>query len=241
VSFRYPEAADRSLENASLSLERGKFYGFVGQSGAGKSTLANLLLGLIGPTRGAISIDGRPLAEFAIADWRRRFGYVPQDAFILDATLRDNITFGEPADDARVQDAIARAGLADVVARLDGGLDTVLGERGRRFSGGQAQRVAIARALFRKPEILFFDEATSALDSVTEAEIHLAIESLRGEAMAIMIAHRISSLRRCDLIFMLDGGRIVESGTYDELLARSEPFRRLAAQGDDVTPLPATA
>lgn len=229
VSFRYPESNEVSLSGVDLLLHRGRFYGFVGRSGAGKSTLVNLLLGLIDPTEGQVMVDNMPLNEISTEDWHRRFGYVPQDAFILDASLRDNVAFGEPADDAAVLVALERARLGPVVRALKSGLDTELGERGRRFSGGQAQRVAIARALFKGCEVMLLDEATSALDSITEFEIHESLEPLRGQVMALIIAHRVSTLRHCDRIFVLESGQIVDEGTYAELLERSHSFRMLAA------------
>lgn len=230
ASFRYPETERLSLEGVQLTLERGGFYGFVGRSGAGKTTLVNLLLGLIEPTAGQVLIDGVALTDIALRQWHKRFGYVPQDAFILDGTLRENVAFGETADDTRIYSALEKARLAPVVRALEAGLDTQLGERGRRFSGGQAQRVAIARALYKGCDVLLLDEATSALDSVTEAEIQDSIEPLRGSVLSLMIAHRVSTLRRCDRIFVLEAGRIVASGRYEELLERSDIFRSLAAQ-----------
>jgi len=229
VSFRYPGADRASLDCVDLSLERGRFYGFVGPSGAGKTTLVNLLLGLIEPTKGQVVVDSVLLADIALPEWHKRFGYVPQDAFIFDGSLRENVAFGERVDDVRIVTALERAQLGSVVSGLEAGLDTQLGERGRRFSGGQAQRVAIARALYKGCDVMLLDEATSALDSITEAKIYESIEPLRGEVLALMIAHRVSSLRNCDRIFVLDAGRIVDQGSYGELYERSEIFRSLAA------------
>jgi ABC-type multidrug transport system fused ATPase/permease subunit len=231
VWFRYPAADGHSIERVSLELERGRSYGFVGRSGAGKTTLVNLLLGLIEPTRGSIRIDGRPLAELSLSDWHRRFGYVPQDPFVLDGSLRENILFGETQlDPERLSAAISVAQLEEMVAGLARGLDTAVGERGRRLSGGQAQRLAIARAIYRRPEVLFLDEATSALDSITEARIQSELDAIGGDMLQLIVAHRVATLRQCDRIFMLEGGRIVETGSYDELVQRSELFRGLAAR-----------
>lgn len=233
VAFRYPGADTPSIRPTSLALKRGRFYGFVGRSGAGKSTLVNLLLGLIEPERGTVTVDGVPLPKISLIDWHRRFGYVPQDAFVIDATLRDNITFGETADDTKVMEALRKAGLDGIITEGRDVLEMPLGERGRRLSGGQVQRVAIARALFKNPEILLLDEATSALDRVTESEILSAIEELRGRTLGLMIAHRVSTLRSCDCIFVLEAGSVVESGTYDELMQASARFRALAAATDE--------
>lgn len=229
VSFSYSSAKKPSLQGANLELKRGGFYGFVGQSGAGKTTLANLLLGLLDPTTGAVSVDGTPLRELSRRGWQRRFGYVPQDPYVLDDTVRENITFGVAADDEKVWEALRRARLADVIEKLDGGLDARVGERGRQLSGGQVQRLAIARALFGSPDILFLDEATSALDGITEAELLGALNDLRGGTMIIMITHRLHSLRTCDGIFVLENGAIIANGTYDELEQKSKPFRDLTA------------
>jgi ABC-type multidrug transport system fused ATPase/permease subunit len=233
VSFRYPGSQSWSLQGATITLEHGKSYGFVGPSGAGKSTLVNLLLGLIEPTCGTVRVDNEDLSRILITDWHRGFGYVPQDPFIFDASLRDNIVFGEKSDDVRVSEVIDQVRLTGVAAHLPAGLDTLLGERGRRLSGGQVQRVAIARALFRRPDILFLDEATSALDSITESEIYSTIDDLRGNVTTLMIAHRVTSLRHCDRIFVLDQGHVIDSGTFDDLMVRSKLFRRLAAQEDE--------
>jgi len=231
VWFRYPEAEKWSVYETTIELERGKSYGFVGRSGAGKTTLVNLLLGLFEPERGRICIDGHPFTELALSDWHRRFGYVPQDSFLLDGTLRENILFGATTvDEARFQIAIHAAQLAEFVEGTPLAFDTPIGERGRRLSGGQAQRVAIARAFYRGPEILFLDEATSALDSVTEMKIQDGLDQLGGKMLRLIVAHRVTTLRRCDCIFVLEGGRIIESGTFDDLIQRSDLFRGLAAQ-----------
>jgi len=231
ASFLYPGTKRFSLRNADLTIDRPGFYGFVGQSGAGKTTLANLLLGLIDPTNGVVRLDGRPLPEFSRSDWQRRFGYVPQDAFILDDTVRENITFGVVADDAAIWTALSRAQLAEVIKKLDGGLDAQVGEGGRQLSAGQVQRLAIARALIRQPDILFLDEATSALDTVTEGEVLSALHELRGTTMIIMITHRVHSLRGCDKIFVLEQGALVAEGTYDELEKSSRHFCELTTIG----------
>jgi ATP-binding cassette, subfamily B, bacterial PglK len=243
VWFRYSERGVWSAQGIDLTLEQGKFYGFVGRSGAGKTTLVNILLGLLEPSRGSVLINGRKLDDFSISSWQKLFGYVPQDAFILDGTILENITFGDgDLDKARLDESIKQAQLTEVVRALSKGVDTQVGERGRQLSGGQAQRLAIARALYRRPEILFLDEATSALDGITETELYEGIVDLRGHVTAFIIAHRVTTLRHCDRIFVLDQGQIAASGTYDELLKQSEIFRGLAAQAEKPSeePLPAT-
>ena len=230
VWVKYSGAEIFSLQDATVELDRNGFYGFVGRSGAGKTTLANLLLGLIEPTLGSVKVDGKPLTELTLSDWQRRFGYVAQDPFILDGTVRENIQFGDSGDEASLQQAIANARLSEVIGGLAGGLDEMVGERGRQLSGGQVQRIAIARALFCKPDILFLDEATNALDRITELEVLETLNGLHHEAMIIMITHRLSSLRKCDRIFVLEQGKVVGAGSYDDLVKSSKTFQDLLAQ-----------
>ena len=233
VSFRYPGAERNSVDELTFELERGKRYGVVGKSGAGKSTMVNLLLGLLHQTKGRVCLDGVPLSSLALNCWQERIGYVPQDVFLLDDTLRANIAFGDnPAsvDEDRLRIAVDRAHLTDVVKGLPQGLNTPIGERGRRLSGGQVQRVAIARALYRSPDLVLLDEATSALDSMTEADIQASFDALGQDVLAIAVAHRISSLRNCHSIIVLDDGRVQDIGTYNELMERNRLFRDLAAQ-----------
>lgn len=235
VHFNY-EGSDAGLSDVNLRLERGNFYGVVGRSGAGKSTLINLLLGLYGPTRGTILIDGIPRENTRSTDWLDHLAYIPQDVFILDDSLSANIIFGRDTKNPRsdMAAAVRAACLDEFLDVLPQGLDTPLGERGRRFSGGQAQRVAIARALYNAPSILLMDEATSALDSITEERVQQGIRALGDNVLVVSVAHRISSLRTCDAIIVMDSGRVVDVGTYGELLARNALFAELAARPDDV-------
>jgi ATP-binding cassette subfamily C protein len=222
--------AEPVLLDVSLTIAKGESIGVVGPSGAGKSTLIDLLLGLLEPTAGRITVDGRDIAT-AMRSWRRHIGYVPQEPFILDDTLRRNVAFGLPdheIDDARVKNALTLAQLAEVAAALPQGLDTLLGEHGTRLSGGQRQRVAIARALYHEPDVLVFDEATSALDTPTERELNTALEALRGVKTLVVIAHRLTTVRRCDRLALLRDGRLAAVGPYDELLARDAGFREMA-------------
>ena len=231
VSYAYAGGGDVVLTDVSLTIARGESIGIVGPSGAGKSTLVDLLLGLLEPTAGRITVDGRDIAG-ALAFWHRHIGYVPQEPFLLDDTVRRNVAFGIPdldVDDRRVTAALRRAQLGDFVAGLRDGLDTLLGERGTRLSGGQRQRVAIARALYHDPEVLVFDEATSALDTPTERELIDSLEALRGVKTLVVIAHRLSTVRRCDRLAVLREGRLAAVGSYDELLERDASFRAMAA------------
>ncbi|HET7341350.1 MAG TPA: ABC transporter ATP-binding protein [Methylomirabilota bacterium] len=246
VSYTYEGEREPVLVDVDLSIARGESVALVGPSGAGKSTLVDLLLGLLAPTGGRITVDGRDIAT-ALASWQRHIGYVPQEPFVLDDTVRRNVAFGVPdaaIDDRRVQAALRLAQLADVVAALPRGLDTALGERGARLSGGQRQRVAIARALYHEPEVLVFDEATSALDTPTERELIAALEALRGVKTLVVIAHRLSTVRRCDRLAVLRDGRLVAVGPYDELLERDPGFRAMATDrggGPDMAPTPPNA
>jgi ATP-binding cassette subfamily C protein len=233
VSFRFPGADRDTIDGLTVTLDRGKRYGIVGRSGSGKTTMVNLLLGLLHQTEGKISVDGVPLSSLELSQWQERIGYVPQDVFLLDDTLRANIAFGvNPAhvDQNRLHRAVAQAHLTEVVDGLPQGLDAPIGERGRRLSGGQVQRVAIARALYRSPDLVLLDEATSALDSMTEADIQASFDELGDDVLAIAVAHRISTLRNCHSIIVLDGGRVQDMGTYDALMERSQLFRELAAR-----------
>lgn len=230
VSYTYPGAVRPAISDVNLVLPSGGSLGIVGPTGAGKSTLVDLVVGLLTPTEGRILSDGVDL-KGRHRRWRQRIGYVPQSIFLLDDTLRRNIAMGiadERIDDDAVEAAIRMARFEGVVASLPEGLDTPLGERGIRLSGGERQRVGIARALYHDPDLLVFDEATSALDNVTEAEVNRAVESLRGRKSMLVIAHRLSTVRRCDRLLYLEDGRIVAEGSYDDLLASDPRFRRMA-------------
>jgi len=223
ISYRYPDASDSAVQEIDLVIERGKTYGIVGASGAGKSTLVDILLGLLRPSDGSVLVDGLNRFVYSDKSWFGHIGYVPQLPFFANESLTWNVGFGLPAHQIskpKVDNALSLAKLNDVVSELPDGVGTILGDRGQRLSGGQRQRVAMARALYDQPSILVLDEATSALDSVTEARISEAIESLRGQVTVIMIAHRHSTIQTCDEIIVLDGGRIVGRGQFDELVER---------------------
>jgi ATP-binding cassette, subfamily B, bacterial len=232
VRFAYPGRPKLpTLNGISFRAAPGETIAIVGPSGAGKSTLVDLLLGLLEPTAGRITVDGRDIVS-ALGSWQRHIGYVPQEPFLLDDTIRRNVAFGiadAEVDDRRVTTALRRAQLGEFVAGLRDGLDTLLGERGTRLSGGQRQRVAIARALYHDPEVLVFDEATSALDTTTERELIDSLEALRGVKTLVVIAHRLSTVRRCDRLALLRDGRLAAVGSYDELIERDAAFRAMAA------------
>lgn len=231
VAYRYEGTERDVLSDIDISIERGQSIGIVGPTGGGKTTLADILLGLLAPTSGALKVDGVDL-KGNIAAWQENLGMVSQSVFLLDATLRRNIALGledRQIEDKKVAKAVQLAQLERFITSLPGGLDTIVGERGVRLSGGQRQRVAIARALYREPSVLVFDEGTSALDNVTEAELVAAIEQLGETRTTIIIAHRLSTVRNCDRIFLIKDGRISSAGSYDELIETDVEFRRLSS------------
>lgn len=223
VSFAYPDTTEKAVRNVTLTLQHGKAYGLIGRSGAGKTTLVDLLLGLFRPQTGEILLDGQPIDGFAPTSWLRHIGYVPQSPFMVNDTLRRNVALGvhdDLVDEARVIESLAAAGLSSVVARLEQGLETPIGDRGTRLSGGQVQRIAIARALYGNPDLLILDEATSALDSLTELELKETIADLRGKMTVVTVAHRHSTIEDCDTVFVLENGRLVDHGSFAELRSR---------------------
>ncbi len=233
VGFRYPTREQPALTGISIDVAFGEALGIVGATGSGKSTFVDLLLGFLQPTEGALRIDGEPLLPH-LASWRAQIGFVPQDIFLVDDTLAANITFGEVSDtisQEQLAEAITLAQLDDVVAELPEGVDTMLGERGVRLSGGQRQRVGLARALYRRPRVLILDEATSALDNETERRISDALRTLHGQLTMIVIAHRLSTVRSCDRILYLDGGRVAGLDTFDALDRTNTGFARLVELG----------
>jgi ATP-binding cassette, subfamily B, bacterial PglK len=219
LSYSYSHSINSVLSDIDLEIKKGEVVGFIGESGAGKSTLINILLGLLQPSDGQVLCDNIDISN-NIKAWQKNIGYVPQSVYLTDDSVVNNVAFGEldaDIDFQRIEKAIEYAQLTDVVSALDSGLDTQLGERGVRLSGGQIQRIGIARALYSNPPILVFDEASSALDSETEKEIVKSIDSLGGNKTIIIIAHRISTLKNCDKIYTLKQGKIVAQNTYEEL------------------------
>jgi ABC-type multidrug transport system fused ATPase/permease subunit len=226
VGFSYPTRPQPVLRDVSLVVRPGESVGIVGPTGTGKSTLLDIILGMLEPERGHITVDGAPLGERRGA-WQLSIGYVAQDVYLIDDSLRANVALGwlgDEIDDERVVEAVRLAGLEEVVAGLPNGFETFLGERGVRISGGQRQRVGIARALYTQPSVLVLDEATSNLDQTTEHRIVETLASLRGGVTMIVVTHRTASVRHCDQIVYLEDGRVRSAGTFDEIKAAVPEF-----------------
>ena len=232
ISFTYPEMEQPVLENFSLSIRANTSVAFVGSTGSGKTTTVDLILGLLEPQKGRLVVDGVPVTAENTPNWMKNLGYVPQVIYLNDDTVASNIAFGvhhTKLDRAAVERAAKLANIHDfIVNDLPNGYDTAVGERGVRLSGGQRQRLGIARALYHNPEVLILDEATSALDGVTEENIFNAVDNIGKSKTVVMIAHRISTVRNCDVIYLLDHGRVIAKGSYDELVATSPQFRAIA-------------
>lgn len=233
VSFRYEESSPNVLENIDLTIPAGSSLALCGPSGSGKTTLVDIILGLISPSAGEVTYDGLR-TDSGDPRWYEAVAYVPQDVYLLDDTVANNIAFGIAAEDQdrdKIRDCLARAELLDVIDTLPEGLDTQIGERGTRFSGGQRQRMGIARALYRDPSVIVFDEATSALDNATEHRITKTINSLRGQITTVIVAHRLSTVRNVDTLAFLQNGRIEALGSFDEVQRQSPSFARLVELG----------
>jgi subfamily B ATP-binding cassette protein MsbA len=227
VCFGYAGGAAPALFEVSLRMRRGEVVALIGPSGAGKSTLVNLLCRLYEPTAGRILVDGAPLSQFDTRSWRSRIAFAGQDADLLLGTIRENIAFAAPgASDEQIRQAIRLAHAASFVDALPAGLETEVGPGGRKLSGGQRQRIALARAFIRQPDLLILDEATNAVDSVTESEIQAAIDALAGRCTILIIAHRVGTLRRADRVVVLDGGRVVEQGPPEQVMAAEGVLER---------------
>jgi subfamily B ATP-binding cassette protein MsbA len=227
VGFTYPNGK-KALQEISFEMPVGKTVALVGASGSGKSTIAGLLLRFRQPTSGTITVDGTDYWEFTPESWHKAVGVVEQEAFLFHDSLEDNLAYGYPeATPGAIAEAVRMADLEDVVNALPNGLKTTIGERGVMLSGGERQRLAIARALVRKPAILVLDEATSSLDNVSERQVQAALEKARSGRTVLVIAHRLTTVRHADNIVVLSDGRVLEQGTWDELMARNGEFTRL--------------
>lgn len=216
------------LRNISLTIERNQSIGFVGHSGSGKSTLIDIMLGLLSQKTGNIVINGRNIDD-VLPEWQRSVGYIPQDIYLIDDTIKANIAFGvkeDYIDYDQVMTVLEISQLDELICSLPNGIETVIGERGVKLSGGQRQRIGIARALYHNPQILVMDEATAALDNATEKAFMKAINNLKGEKTLIMIAHRLSTVKDCDIIYFMENGEIIDSGSYKDLSANNTKFKK---------------
>lgn len=219
VTYIYPEAPTTALVDLSIKIRKGESVGLIGSSGSGKSTTVDLILGLLTPSLGQISVDGQSI-QSRLRGWQDQIGYVPQSIYLTDDTLRRNVAFGLPdaqINDEAIRRAIDAAQLGEFVSILPEGLETIVGERGVRLSGGQLQRIGIARALYHDPSVLVLDEATSALDATTEALVMESVSALKGSKTILIVAHRLSTIERCDRLYRLENGRVVAEGTPREL------------------------
>jgi len=231
LNFVYPNSNRIALNKINLSIQSGKKIGIVGSTGSGKTTLIDILLGLLKPTNGEISLDGNKISKLGLREWQNSIGYVPQNIFLSDKTIAENIAFGlslEELDIERVKEVCKIASLHNFITEeLEQNYFTEVGERGIRLSGGQRQRIGIARALYNNPSLLVLDEATSALDNLTEKVIIESIANHSKNITTIIIAHRLNTIKNCDCIYYLEKGEIKSYGTYEELILKSKEFKKL--------------
>jgi len=229
LCFTYPKSTQPTIMDLNIEIPVGKTLGIVGSSGSGKTTLVDIILGLLKPTRGVIMIDNSPIHEYQLSAWQRSLGYVPQEIYLTDRSIAHNIAFGVPEEEFNLKQIEYCARMAQlhdyIMQELPEQYDTNIGELGVRLSGGQRQRIGIARALYHNPEVLVFDEATSALDSITEKALMDSIDSLSGQKTIILIAHRLTTIKKCNQVVLIENGRLVAKGSYEELYRDSEKFK----------------
>lgn len=229
IAFRYPGSADAVISDLSLSIKANSSIAFVGKTGSGKTTIADIILGLLTPQEGVLRVDGKEITQNNVRQWQRNLGYVPQEIYLLDDTVSQNIAFAQPKEEIDMKAVECSAKMASIhdfiVEELPLGYDTVVGERGIRLSGGERQRIGIARALYRDPLVVVFDEATSALDASTERSVLEAIRNIARAKTLVLIAHRLTTVRKCDTVYVVDQGKIIAQGTYDDLLESCAVFR----------------
>ena len=232
IFFKYPKSKKNVIDGISLSILKNTSIGFAGSTGSGKTTLIDVILGLLDPKKGNIIVDDTIINNQNLLSWQNKISYVPQTIFLIDESISSNIAFGikrEEIDHDRVVKAAQLANLDRFVEDLPEKYDTLVGENGVKLSGGQRQRIGIARALYNEPEVLVLDEATSALDGITENYVMEAIESLSNKLTLIIVAHRITTIENCDMIYFLEEGKIKDYGTYNELISKNSQFKKMAS------------
>ncbi len=233
ISYRYPNADEDTIKDFSLSVNPGECIAFVGSSGSGKSTIINLIIGFLMPTKGVLKIDGKPIDALNLSAYRQFISVVPQNTVLFNGTIKENILYGvSNITDEKFEQILESANINEFLPILPNGLNTIVGENGDKLSGGQKQRISIARALIRDPSILVLDEATSALDNISEHHVQQAIQALIKDRTTFIVAHRLSTIRNADKIVVMDKGRIVEIGTYEELMAKKGAFYELKKLND---------
>lgn len=232
IYFSYPGKPNTTLNDLTIDIPVNKTIGIIGSSGSGKSTIVDILLGLIEPDKGTIIIDEEfPVNNKNIHSMKKRIGFVPQFIFLSDASIKENIAFGESSeeiDEIKIDNALKLSNLKEFVSTLPEGFDTPVGQNGMQLSGGQRQRIGIARAIYRESEILIFDEATSSLDNITEAQVMRAIDNFSETKTIIIVAHRLTTVQKCDKLYLIDGGQVVDSGDYQHLLDNNKDFLEMA-------------
>ncbi len=233
VFYRYPNGTQYVVDDLDLDVKAGECIAVVGASGSGKSTIMNMIIGFLRPTEGHLYIDDKDITEISLTDYRHCISVVPQNSILFSGTIRENITYGmENIGEEKIREVAEMANLNEFVKDLPNGLDTFIGEHGGKLSGGQKQRITIARALIRDPKILILDEATSALDNISEYHVQKAISGMIKGRTTFIVAHRLSTIRDADRIVVMDAGRCVEMGTYEELMEKKGKFYELKNLND---------
>ncbi len=233
VSYRYPNTKEDVIKNITLNVEPGECVAFVGSSGSGKSTVMNMIIGFLKATKGEIKIDGKPIDEINLTDYRKHISVVPQTSILFPGSIKDNIVYGlKNYTQEELEKAVEMANINEFAKDLPDGIDTIIGEHGDKLSGGQKQRISIARAIIRNPKIIILDEATSALDNISEYQVQKAISSLIKDKTTFVVAHRLSTIRDADKIVVMEKGEIVEMGTYNELVDKKGKFYELKSLSD---------